>query len=113
MIDKEYSPCTIRDLTSGVIDIVGLEAVSVACGSATEAVSAWQSGAAVPDDDQLERLIVCSELVGQIAELIGKDMAGAWLESEQDAILVGNFEQARSSARAVVANFSGSWHCSM
>lgn len=93
-----------------LVQTVGSTVASAACEARGRMDSVrWACGTAIPDVDELERLVVCNEVLGIVAESFGAGIARTWFigsscgddgtMSPLMAIRVGNFDDARASAR--------------
>lgn len=97
----------VSELATDVIELLGLRlAASVCSNGERSTLIEWAAGSALPDDDQIERLQLCKELLCQTAMFFGIKDARRWFTgatcpsvmSPADDVRAGNFDDARSSA---------------
>lgn len=114
MTPENITPADVQSVADRVITMIGDTLASLACVAGTRThLDDWRQGLALPDEDQLRRLLVCDEVLSMVATSDGVDMACAWFiganccdmtMSPAEAIRYDNFDEARQSANNFLRN---------
>lgn len=110
MTPENLTLADIKSMMDRLTEIVGLSPLATACGlSHDDPATRWAAGTDQPDGDELERLLVVNEVVTDVADSESPSVAYMWflgtscgpdrMMSPCEAIRVGNYDDARASAR--------------
>lgn len=114
MTPENITPADVQAVADRVIAMIGVTLTSFVCAADTTRRSDdWRRGFAVPNEDQLQRLLVCDAVLSEVTASDGVDMARAWFiganccdmtMSPAEAIRNDNFNEAHWSAESFLRN---------
>lgn len=107
---ENLTPADIQAAASQVLALTGPTLLAYACDEPNRSKSQqWAEGSLLPNEDQLERLMVLAAVLNQVRQSESDDIARAWLIGQScgpdadtapaSAIRACNFEEAQDSAR--------------